>query len=329
LDYQENLISIREFVKIGAKKLEQSYKVNFVFFTRELHKLYSFNLKIDFEISDETIKRELIGSLKLYNDQPSKTLSCEKVQEILQKSDYLLLPINVRPQEICILPNNFIVSANVGSLVIYDEEFKKIKSIAMSLPSGISYNFKNDLFVSERKSSRIYKMDFDLNIKVEFGSPGLNNDQLQRPCALVCKDDLLFVCDYGNDRVQILSFEFRFIDTIKLSFRPFSMQIIDNTIGIHGWDGLYFYDLNTKSEINSYKKLLGRISKIGSNFYVFTYSPSKLFFSFDNKGNKISEIKISQYNGFICDWCDCSIVFYKNDLLMSSHIASEILRIRN
>ena len=270
----------------------------------------------------------MIGILKLIHNMPYYT-SNEKVQEIIGKADYLLLPINVRPQEISVLPNNYIVSANVGSLVIYDEDFKKIKSIQMALPSGIAFNFQNDLFVSERKNSLIFKMDFYLDIKREFGSPGFNNDQLQRPCSLVCKDNFLYVCDYGNDRIQVLSYDFEYINTIKLSIRPFSMQIIDNTIGIHGSDGLYFYDLETQSEINSYKKLLGRMSKIGSHFYVFTYSPSKLFFSFDSKGTKISEIQIKRYNGFISDWCDCSLLAYKDDLLMSSHIASEILRIRN
>ena len=117
--------------------------------------------------------------------------------------------------------------------------------------SGCAFSNKNILF-SERKSNCIFKMDFNLNIIQKFGG----DDKLKRPCSLCCEEKLLFICDYGNDRIQILNLDLEFIDTIKLSFHPFSLQIFGN-------EGIFFYNLITKALIKDYPKLLGRISKIG------------------------------------------------------------------
>ena len=62
--------------------------------------------------------------------------------------------------------------------------------------------------------------------------------------------DHLYVCDGWNHRIQILELDLDIIDAFQLDqldYRPWAIKISDNTIGIFGNSGVYFYDLNTKT----------------------------------------------------------------------------------
>ena len=103
-------------------------------------------------------------------------------------------------------------------------------------------------------------MDNELNLIKTFGSAGDGMDQLIGPRTICCQNDYLFVSDRFNKRIQILTLDLEFHDTIQLDFLPLSIAVSSTTIGIDGSIGIFFYDLQTKilkkeySNINGIKK---------------------------------------------------------------------------
>ena len=114
---------------------------------------------------------------------------------------------------------------------------------------------------------------------------------------------MLYVCDLRNERIQILSLDFDYVDTIKLDYIPRSIKISDSTICIAGEDGtLYFYDFKNKELKNKYKDVSGRIHKVDSNFYV--NNDNGKIQGFDKDGILITKLSIvNQWIPFFMDAC--------------------------
>ena len=83
-------------------------------------------------------------------------------------------------------------------------------------------------------------MDNELNLIKTFGSAGDGMDQLIGPRTICCQNDYLFVSDRFNKRIQILTLDLEFHDTIQLDFLPLSIAVSSTTIGIDGSIGIFF-----------------------------------------------------------------------------------------
>ena len=148
----------------------------------------------------------------------------------------------------------------------------------MNLPTGVAIlSDTNELIVTDYFKSCIYTMDFDLKIKKQFGSCGTDKNQFCNPFSVSIQDNSLYVSDSGNNRIQILNADFHFVDTIKLSYKPYSVKVSDTRIGVCGSNGVYIYDKNTFKLKEQYLNVIGRISYISSTncFYVISYAPLK------------------------------------------------------
>ena len=66
----------------------------------------------------------------------------------------------------------------------------------------------------------------------QFGSFGTGNNRLNAPFGLCCHGDYLYVCDRGNQRIQILTLDFRYSSTIQLDDYPYRAEISNTTIGV-------------------------------------------------------------------------------------------------
>ena len=101
--------------------------------------------------------------------------------------------------------------------------------------------------MSDYHSDRINLFDLNLNQLKQFGSQGAGNNQLQYPRGLCSHGDYLYICDYDNNRIQILNLDFEYVNTIHLDgHRPYRVQISNTTIGVTCREGTFFYDLITK-----------------------------------------------------------------------------------
>ena len=129
----------------------------------------------------------------------------------------------------------------------------------------------------------------------------------------------LFESDYGNERIQILTFDLKYRDTIESDFYPQSIAVSSKTIGIHGYktrkDGkIYFYDIKTKILKKEYRNIDDRISLIDSHFYVVTYKQPKKLFIFDEEGEFVDESSVESISEHFRDNCD-SFMFSTEDII--------------
>ncbi len=171
-------------------------------------------------------------------------------------------------------------------------------------------------------------MDLNLNILKTFGSKGTNNSQFQFPISLCCRDEYLYVCDSENKRIQKFDLDFRYIDTLKLNFRPYSIKISNenDVIMITGSNGINFYDLKSKSLNYQYPNKFGRISYVNSKFYIISNKPIMRAYCYENNGQCIQEIDIERLGEFIkCDW-DGLVIYARNDLFILSNDCKKILK---
>ena len=284
--------------------------------------LFSFK-KVEFQPSVVKIEKGLIGEIT--------SIKLELIKKTIQKGVFETISIGVDPYEIKNLSNRAIITNNSGSVTLFDESFNQLKKVDIKGHAGgcAIYNDKN-IYISDHYKHCIYLMDTDLNIIKTFGSRGRGMNLFNCPLNIFCQNEYLFVSDFGNERIQILTLDFKYHDTIKLDFYPYSIAVSSTTIGINGPnEKIYFYDLKTKTLIKKYeKKCKSRISFIDSHFYVVTWRPPQKLLIFDEEGELIDEASIESISEHIRDYMD-GFMFKINDyLFVTSFSQKKILKFK-
>ena len=103
----------------------------------------------------------------------------------------------------------------------------------MTGPKGICVEEQLGLvFVTlcEQNAVHSYRMDGQFVQKI--GSFGISNAQFNQPCGIdtdcVCK---VYVCDFGNDRVQVFSHNFRYLTVLTNKVtKPTDIKVIGNSV---------------------------------------------------------------------------------------------------
>jgi hypothetical protein len=228
------------------------------------------------------------------------------------------------PPDICLLPNDYFCFACTYSVKIYNQNFKLMKNVNKinnkdMYAIGIAFNRRNELYISDCEQNCIYMMDFNLNYIKSFGKKGKGNDRFDFPEGLCCKNDRLYVCDYLNYRIQILSLDFEYIDTIQLNYQPKSIKISDSIIGIAGSNGTYFFDLNTKELKKEYPHVKGKINKIDSYFYVTNTKDQREIHCFDTEGCLKRELIMNEIKEWVPYlWDGCILIYNKYNNISGS-----------
>jgi hypothetical protein len=189
----------------------------------------------------------------------------------------------------------------------------KINNNYISL-KGITFNKDNKcLYVTDRLKLCIYMLDSNLNFIKSFGTHGKGNNHFNQPLGLCCKGDMLYICDYGNKRVQILSCNLEHIDSMQLDYWPESIKISDSTICISGHQEINFYDLETRTLKEHFSNVYGRLSRKDSRFYVRNNGSDKKIHCFgeDKDTSIIRNLRISDsYKEWDYYWWDECALFY-------------------
>ena len=246
--------------------------------------------------------------------------SNENIRQLLKNADFESIQIAEHPVDTFIAPNGNLVSTSTHLVTIFNEVYNEIKKFRIIETSACSLSYKNELFISNRDRNSIHKLDLSFN-KLKT----IDND-FNQPCGITCCKDELYICDYGNQRIQIYNLELEYVGTIKVDFCPYTIKVSDTSIGVHGDNGTYFYDVNTKVLKNQYQNIVGRINYLNSNFYVLTNKQPKKAYCYDHDGNLIEEINIDKFGPFISVWYDGHMMFYKKDLIISSYTKCQLLR---
>ena len=270
------------------------------------------------------MRKILVGEIVYHN-----LIINEKARSALNNFEFEILTTNESSYEICALPNDYFVSSNLGSITIFDQNFKQIKTVSLPIPVGCALNHKNELYVADHIKSCIYIMDLDLNIIKTYGSYGTGANQLKNPFSICCQNVYFYVCDGGNHRIQMFNYDFELIDSIQLNYKPYSIKISDTTIGVCGSNGVYFYDIRSLCLKKEYKNVIGRISYINSYFYVISYAPYKRGYCYDHDGTLVEEIKIDKFGEFITHHWDGYFLCVKNNFMILSNSSKQILKYKN
>ena len=268
---------------------------------------------MEFKPSVYRVEKELIGK---FNFIKIGEIKMHLIKKTIQKGVFKKISIGVDPYEIKRLSNGGFITNNYKSVTLFDESFNLLKKIDIDGNLiGCAIHKDKGIYVTDNFKNLIYLMDNNLNIIQTFGSGCDNKDQLLFPCTIFCQNEYLFVSDQLNERIQILTLDLKYHDTIQLDFYPKSIAVSNTRIGINGSnDKIHFYDLQTKTLKKEYRNINGRISLIDSHFYVVTYKQPKKLFIFDEEGELVDESSVESISNHIGNEWD-GFMFSTNDYL--------------
>ncbi len=300
-------------------------------------------MQLDFEISKEIPKQSLIGELVYQNIQNKiKTIidlrlrisSSPAIIKAIESNDYDTIKLESRPHDICVLPNNHLLTINFDdmNLTIYDEKFNLVKRIdtinnEIIKPYAVIINDHDQCYVLDWKKHCVLMTDIDFNFIKSVGSQGSNIDQFQYPISGYYKNSKLYVADSDNQRIKIFKSDLTFVYDIQLDYMPYFIKMSDTTICITSAFSLLFYDSNDFKLIENYDDQNDRISEIHSLFYSFNFKTRKIN-CFDWNGDFIKEIKLNHLNHFISGSRDCVLLCFNENLLMTFRDESLLARFK-
>ena len=192
-----------------------------------------------------------------------------------------LIELNHDVFDILVLSKNRIVCSSLANsnLKLYDEKFKLVKRLdkiseIIFEPVCIA-SYDNHLYITDKLNHIIIVLDFELSRIKSIGSLGSSSNQFNSPWGICCKDGILYICDNGNQRMQIFNKELEFIDTIKMDYQPWEIKITNSSIFVQAGSikSLFIYELNSfrlKQKIDNPAEYC-RLSVINSNVYRFNF----------------------------------------------------------
>ena len=280
---------------------------------------------MDFKKSEEKLIDNIIAEINYFTVNTKSGFTYNEINDRIKKMTFETIQIQVL--DICVLLNNRIVaSTNNNSISIFDEKFNLIKKVdgfdeKPIYSFGVAVHKTNNLiYVSNWSNDCVYMLDYELNKIKSFGSQGSGAHNLYRPFGICYKDDHLYVCDASNQRIQILSSNLEYVDTLKLQYVPHTIKISNTSIGFCGSNNsINFYDIRTKNLKKQCPNVSGRISEIDSIFYLVSYNPTKKIFCFDTDGNLIEEYGAEGLNPYISYVCDGLILTFNNSIMLANN----------
>ena len=256
------------------------------------------------------------------------------IKKTIQKGVFETISIGVKPFDIKRLSNGYFITKNFESVTLFHESFKQLQKMDITRHAiGCDIHNQKGIYITDDDKHCIYLMNNELNIIKTFGSEGSSMDQLNCPCTIFCQNEYLFVSDSLNERIQILTLDLKYHDTIQLDFDPVSIAVSSTTIGIHEiglTDQINFYDLKTKTLKKEYPDISGRINFIDSHFYVVTFRPpSKKLFIFDQEGELIDEaIIVESFSEHIKMFWDGFMFLTEDNLFVPSFSGGKVLKFK-
>ena len=245
----------------------------------------------------------MIGSIELSSNKKNYNslmeFHAEKISESETKIKILFekmvvksnFPIEYAPYDVCVLPGSKILCADCDAklLVLYDKDYsllKVIKKINRKIiqPTSLALNEESrHLYIAEVAHHQILMTDLNFSLIKSIGCRGDSIDNFCAPFSICYKHRYLYVCDTFNQRIKIYTHDLKFVESINLSFQPFSIQISDSSICVNC---KYFYDIINLDIVNEYEHDFQKVSEINSCFYACDFKLNTLF-CFDKRGKQI------------------------------------------
>ena len=249
------------------------------------------------------------------------------VKETLLNGKFGLIEVAGRPSSLISLPTGNLVCCTDDSVKLLDENLKEIISVSTGGTSFCASSRRNEKYVSVSGKHCIISFDCNLNQLKKFGSLGTGNDQLNYPRGLCCHGDCVYICDCNNKRIQILSLDFNYVNTIRLDGIPLSVQTSETTIGVSCNDGTTcFFDLKTRALKHKHNNYVTYNIKYINSIFYGSNCKQKKFYLFDSNGNFKEEMAMNDRLSKHITYWHGGLCKHKDVLYLADYNGSKILK---
>lgn len=324
-ELENNFNQLRDYIKNNQSKTQEKfyqYQENL----KNLNKLILcfqdpfYNSKVDLKLSEDQVDKKLIGEILFEKSAKSRFL---KMKKTLLKGIYESIEVASGGKSLISLPNGNLVFGTQTSLMILDENFKIMKSVALESIECCALNHRNEIYVSGGHDKVINLLDLNLKKVKVFRTEASDG--------LCCNGDFLYTCDQYNKRIEIQTLDFDYVSTIRLDDWPYTIQTSETTIAVSCSFAILFYDMKTRNFKYKYKysTYLNNIMNYIDSIFCSSNFGTLIFF--DSDGNFIEKMMInkdvkeknlgSPCCGFLCR--------FKDNLYMTNWNSCKILKFLN
>ena len=284
---------------------------------------------MDFNISKEILSEKIIGEIFYQNK------STVYVKEFLVNGKKEIIELNHDVWDIIALDKTRVVFSNPDShcLTFYDQNFNLLRNVERIngesfTPYGLACN-NNHLYIADRQNDQILMTDFEFNKIKSVGTHGNANNQFNKPGGMCLKNEILYICDLLNHRIQVYNKNLEFITSTNVNYKPWVIKASISLLFVQAayTTSLFIYELNglnLKQKIDD-PQVYCRLSVINSNIYRFN-SESKSVLIYDENGNLKEEIIINIDDNIISNIWDGTFIEFNRSLLMTSWSAKKLIK---
>ena len=212
--------------------------------------LIIFWFKVSFKGNDKALSKNIIGKI---------SCNFSNLKDKIKIGAFKSVSLNVKPFEICTLPNGHLISVNSEPkcITVYDmkKDFELVKRFDKigALEIGdfhVTTNNLDKIYFSDSKKHRIFLTNFNFNILKEFGSKGINADEFDTPQGLCFYNNFVYLCDSKNKRIVMLDENLSTSRVFcKLDFIPWQIKIsfFSACIKEMDTDRVFFFNMYAQS----------------------------------------------------------------------------------
>lgn len=275
---------------------------------------------------------QMIGDIEF----SKKEFSHGKIKQLLKLNSYnsIELGVGLSPLNICVLPNGkLLCSLLFNGVALLDNELKILKRSKILNKNvniwSCATNNKNRIYLTDLRNNQIIMTDFNLNLIKNVGSKG--DSYLQFHDLRLCyANEMVYVAELGNKRIQILNDDLDYITMHDLSYSPRDIKVINNTALIASLSPscIYAYNIEGFKLKYLYRKHNGLISVINSVFYEY-YPENQKYYCYNEDGQLVDEIETKGINGQLKENYDGSLQIFNNSIICSSYSSQRLVIIKN
>ena len=213
--------------------------------------------------------------------------------------------------------NIFVADQSNNRVQVFDKDGKYLYKFGdrdgagkMNTPLCIAF-YQNKVFVSQNGAGCLLVYDLNGTFLKQIGTPGNGEGQLKSPHGITINElnGDIFVCDYGNDRVQIFSKDFLFKSQFGKGIlkSPSDIKLTNEYIYVLDWTNPFLYSFNynlaqvQNTVLNSLSKHLKQPWSFcidGAGNFIISDRNQNAIFLFNQEGDLVHKITDSIQSPF-------------------------------